>query len=88
MLKVFWRFLSDMCLALGAEHLAFKFLLMSIETINVTAPTINVSNTPHVAMSKGPFDLKVIYEDKELIKELGDLHVNDVMIPKNTHDIN
>lgn len=88
MIKAFWRFLSDVCWTIGAERLALRFLLMSIETVNIVAPTITLVNTPPGTVPKGPFDLKVIYEDKKLLAELGDLHTNDVKIPKTVYDIN
>lgn len=88
MLKAFWRFLSDVCWTIGAEHWALKFLMMSLDTVNVTAPTIELDNVPPGSVPKGPFDLKVIYEDKELLAELGDLHTNDIVIPKSILDVN
>lgn len=88
MIKAFWRFLSDVCWVIGAERLALRFLLMSMEDANLTAPTVHLDNTPPGSVPKGPFDLKVIYEDKERLKELGDLHTNDVKIPKTVYDIN
>ena len=88
MIKAFWRFLSDVCWTIGAERLAMRFLLLSLETANLVAPTVVLENTPPGQVPKGPFDLKVIYEDKERLAQLGDLHTNDVKIPKTVYDIN
>ncbi len=88
MINAFWRFLSDVCWMIGAEHWALKFLLMSMETVNVTAPVINLKNTLSGQVPQGPFDLKVIYEDKELLAQLGDLHTNYIVIPRSVLDVN
>lgn len=88
MLKAFWRMLSDLCWTIGAERWSLKFLLMSLETVDVTAPIITLYNTPPGTVPKGPFDLKVIFEDKQLIEELGDRRTNDVAIAKHILDVN
>lgn len=88
MLKALWRFISNACWVIGAELLALKFLLMSLETTNVVAPTIELHNVPQRTVSTSPRDMEVIYEDKAAIEQLGDLRTNDVKIPKTVYDIN
>lgn len=88
MLKAIWRFLSDVCWHIRAERLAMKFLLISLETVKVEAPVVNLSNTPPGTLPKGPFNLEVIYEDKQALEALGNLHTNDIRMPKHIHDIN
>lgn len=88
MLKALWRFISDVCWIVGAERLALKFLLLSLETINVVAPTVELRNEPPCTVPTGPWDVKVIYEDKAAVEQLGDLHINDIRVPRTVYDIN
>jgi hypothetical protein len=60
---------------------------MTIETTNVSIPTINLqvkmpNKNPKTTM------MNVVFEDKDLIRELGHRCNNDIKIPKNTYDIN
>jgi hypothetical protein len=86
--KAICWFISDVCWVIGAERLALKFLLMSLETTDVTAPIVAMHNTPPGTVPVGPWDMEVIFEDKKLVEELGDLRTNDIKIPKHIHDIN
>lgn len=88
MWKALFKFLSDVCSTVGAKRLALRFLMMSLETINVEVPIIHLANSKTISLPTGPFDMKVIYEDKDLIRDLGDLRTNDLMIAKHINDIN
>ncbi len=88
MLKSFWRFVSDVCWRIGAERLSIKFLLMSLQTSVTVKPVIELRNTPPIVVPKGPFNMEVLWEDKPLLAELGDLRTNDVAVAKHVHDIN
>lgn len=88
MLKALWRFISDVCWVIGAERMALKFLLMSLETTNVVAPTVELHNVPPGTVPTGPWNMEVIYEDKAAVEQLGDLRTNDVRVPKTVYDIN
>lgn len=89
MIKALWRFLSDVCYKVGAHSLSLKFLAMSLEDLDVTAPIIHMSNDPLVsAILNRSIDANVVWEDKESIRELGSLRTNDLFIPKSIYDIN
>lgn len=65
-----------------------RFLLMSLETTNVTAPTIDISNSPPITVPKGPFNPQVVYEDQELLERLGAQAAAEVPYPVDVLDIN
>lgn len=89
MFKKLMRFMSDVCWAMKAEQLALKFLLISLETTNVIAPTISLQNSPPCGRCPTfPYDLKVVYENKEALNEIRHLNTNDVLIPRCPNDIN
>lgn len=88
MVKAFWRFLSDVCSVIGAHRLALRFLVMSLDEMPKETPIVVMENVPPGTVPEGPFDLKVVYEDKERLAELGDLRTNDVKIAKHVYDIN
>lgn len=88
MLKSIWRFLASVCSILGAHGLAFRFGIMSLETLNVNAVVISMQNHCTSAILNSDLDMKVVWEDKEYVKELGSKRTNDVKIPKHIIDIN
>lgn len=88
MWKVVCKVLSDVFSVVGFHRLSLRFLMMSLETVDVVAPIIHLANMKTVSVPTGPFDMEVIYEDKSLVRDLGDLRTNDLMIAKHIHDIN
>lgn len=88
MIKALCRFLSDACWRFGAERLSLWFLLRSLETDDTVRPIINLRNSPAITLPTGPFDSKVIYEDAELIGELGERVPTELTGPQHVHDIN
>lgn len=48
----------------------------------------NGPNVTNIKVPIGPFDLQVIYEDKEWLDRIKELNTNDIVIPKRIVDIN
>lgn len=85
MIKVFWRFLSDACWMIGIEHLALRFLLMSLKPADNVVAAAGASPS---SSSKGPFEPTIVYEDRELLSELGERDASVTKLPQHVNDIN
>lgn len=85
MLKKFLRYASAVCFRLGLSGLS-AFLWEHTEHEDdykeVELPKKGVSE--HI----NAYALEVVYEDKELVAELGSRRTNDIKLAKNVYDVN
>jgi len=78
--------MSDLCWILGLERLSIKFLMKSFTSVEITP--FDTPETQEVEVPHGPFEVEVIWYDKEALEDVGWLHKNDIKIAKNKYDIN
>lgn len=89
MLKRLHRFLVRVFEVIGAERIALKFALLSLDDVAVEVPITETKNFPSVIENfTNMWDPKVVYEDKELILQLGIPNTIDITLPKNFLDVN
>lgn len=88
MLKTMWRFASDVCWRLGFERLSLRFLLWSLETVNVDVTLIPAHNIQAMVKRPMPEAIDVVYVDRDLITELGERYRNDVSVATSAYDVN
>lgn len=85
MVKRFYKLMSDVLWRLGFEVLSLRFLMMSLDVVDVAAPTINIKNMPSIVDDFA----YVVFEDRELVKEF---NVTDTLtfikVPVTMYDVN
>ena len=90
MLKRFYSFLSGVFWSIIARAVTLRMKgEPRADAINPMTPSIVVEPAAYeVRVPSGPFDIAIVYEDKELSRSLGALHNNDIAIARSIMDIN
>jgi hypothetical protein len=85
----FLLILSSICYVFGASKISSRFLAMTIQMSNVkkvVVPMTNIVKQSIIELKQ--YDVEIVWEDKDLIRELGDKRTNDISLPKSVLDVN